>query len=70
MTRKIACGPSKVILRGSSGPADLQATVIPLHVSLAKTEKLGPYKIVRALENTTLWAQMTLGNFCVFNDYA
>ena len=63
MACKIACGPSKLTL---GGPADFEATVILLFVSLAKKENLGPYKIVRALENITLRAQMNLGNFCLF----
>ena len=66
MAHKIGCGPSKLTLGGPAGSADFEATVIPLYVSLAKKENRDVYKIVRALKNITLRAQMTLGNFCLF----
>ena len=39
MAHKIACGPSKLILGGPAGPADFEARVIPLNVSLVKIKK-------------------------------
>ena len=42
MVRKIACGPPKLTLRGRAGPANFEATVIPLLSPINEIRRSGP----------------------------